>query len=239
MAQRVQIILEDDLDGGLADETVLFGLDGVPYEIDLNKGNAQKLRELLAPYVKKGRKPTRQGTASSRPPRSSGQPKVMRDWAKANGLSVEGRGRIPGPIKEAFDAYQQGDESRLEELKKMPLYSDTALLAGQDEEDPGAPEQTDAPAEPDTQAPGLAPVDISDEERQHAAELFKRKKVSERQLDCLRAARDNGGEFVRQGSSVAAVIKALERSKLGTDGRINGAGLAYLELVEAAQLADA
>ena len=37
MAQRVQIILEDDLDGGDATETVTFGLDGVTYEIDLNE----------------------------------------------------------------------------------------------------------------------------------------------------------------------------------------------------------
>ena len=28
MAQKVRIILEDDLDGGPADETIRFGLDG-------------------------------------------------------------------------------------------------------------------------------------------------------------------------------------------------------------------
>ena len=33
MAQKVQIILEDDLDGGEADETVSFALDGTSYEI--------------------------------------------------------------------------------------------------------------------------------------------------------------------------------------------------------------
>lgn len=56
MAQRVQVILEDDLDGGSADETVTFALDGVAYEIDLKSDNAEKLRGLLAPYVEKGRK---------------------------------------------------------------------------------------------------------------------------------------------------------------------------------------
>ena len=35
MAQKVRIILEDDLDGGPADETIRFGLDGAHYEIDL------------------------------------------------------------------------------------------------------------------------------------------------------------------------------------------------------------
>ncbi|MEU0092949.1 Lsr2 family protein, partial [Kribbella sp. NPDC006257] len=48
MAQRVQVVLEDDLDGGKADETVTFGLDGSTYEIDLSKKNAAKLRDALA-----------------------------------------------------------------------------------------------------------------------------------------------------------------------------------------------
>ena len=42
MAQRVQVLLVDDLDGGVAEETVSFGLDGVSYEIDLSKSNASK-----------------------------------------------------------------------------------------------------------------------------------------------------------------------------------------------------
>ncbi|MBE8528611.1 Lsr2 family protein, partial [Amycolatopsis sp. H6(2020)] len=44
MAQKVKIILEDDLQGGPADETVRFGLDGGQFEIDLTTENASKLR---------------------------------------------------------------------------------------------------------------------------------------------------------------------------------------------------
>ena len=51
MAQRVKIILEDDLDGSTADETVTFGLDGVTYEIDLSAANAAKLRDDFASWV--------------------------------------------------------------------------------------------------------------------------------------------------------------------------------------------
>ena len=51
MAQKVHVLLVDDLDGGDADETVPFGLDGVSYEIDLSAANAQKLRDALAAYV--------------------------------------------------------------------------------------------------------------------------------------------------------------------------------------------
>ena len=56
MAQRVQIVLEDDVDGGVASETVTFGLDGVTYEIDLNDDNAGKLRDSLAAWVGNARR---------------------------------------------------------------------------------------------------------------------------------------------------------------------------------------
>ncbi|TMR20990.1 Lsr2 dimerization domain-containing protein, partial [Actinomadura geliboluensis] len=36
MAQKVQVLLVDDLDGGEADETVAFSIDGASYEIDLS-----------------------------------------------------------------------------------------------------------------------------------------------------------------------------------------------------------
>ncbi|MDP9696140.1 UNVERIFIED_ORG: hypothetical protein J2X79_003719 [Arthrobacter globiformis] len=37
MAQKRVVILEDDLDGSEASETMKFGLDGREYEIDLNR----------------------------------------------------------------------------------------------------------------------------------------------------------------------------------------------------------
>ena len=43
MAQKVQVILMDDIDGSDADETLSFSLDGVNYEIDLSDKNAGKL----------------------------------------------------------------------------------------------------------------------------------------------------------------------------------------------------
>ena len=51
MAQRVHVVLVDDIDGSDAGETVTFGLDGSTYEIDLNEKNAAALREALSPYV--------------------------------------------------------------------------------------------------------------------------------------------------------------------------------------------
>src|SRR5260370_2954942 len=62
MAQKVQVLLVDDLDGGEASETVSFRLDGTAYEIDLSGDNAGKLRKDFAQYVDHARK----GGAASR-----------------------------------------------------------------------------------------------------------------------------------------------------------------------------
>ncbi len=47
MAKQVITVLTDDIDGGEADRTVEFGLDGVRYTIDLSEKNAGKLRKAL------------------------------------------------------------------------------------------------------------------------------------------------------------------------------------------------
>jgi hypothetical protein len=44
MATRTTLTLEDDLDGGPADETMRFALEGAEYEIDLSKKNARAFR---------------------------------------------------------------------------------------------------------------------------------------------------------------------------------------------------
>lgn len=107
MAQRVQIVLEDDLDGSTAVETVYFGLDGVAYEIDLNSGNAERLREALAPWIGNARKVSgRKGGAVRRPraAASSSSATEIRKWAQAQGMPVSSRGRVPAEIREAYEA---------------------------------------------------------------------------------------------------------------------------------------
>ena len=64
MAQRIQVILEDDIDGGAAAETVTFALDGVTYEIDLSEDNARKLRDDLATWVGHARRSISPSSAS-------------------------------------------------------------------------------------------------------------------------------------------------------------------------------
>ncbi|THE19004.1 Lsr2 family protein [Kocuria rosea] len=107
MAQKVEVHLEDDLDGGPADTTLTFTLDGRDYEIDLSTTNAEKLREALRPFAEAGRKATRGGGArSTRPRASSSDPDTakIRAWAKENGHEVSDRGRIHQSVKDAYYA---------------------------------------------------------------------------------------------------------------------------------------
>jgi hypothetical protein len=103
MAQKITVELEDDLDGGPADETVSFGVGGMQYEIDLNKKNARAFRKQLAPFVEHARKA---GRGQRRPRTSSSRQRSgdIRAWANEQGIAVSGRGRIPGSVVEQYDA---------------------------------------------------------------------------------------------------------------------------------------
>lgn len=107
MAQRVKIILEDDVDGSAAEETVTFGLDGVTYEIDLSKTNAAKLREDFASWVGHARRSGgRKSTGAGRGASSSAKRTdltAVREWARKNGYEVSDRGRISAEIQAAYD----------------------------------------------------------------------------------------------------------------------------------------
>lgn len=108
MAQKVEVLLIDDIEGGSADETVRFGLDGVSYEIDLSDGNAAQLRESLSSYVSRARKATPRATRSrsqrGRATSSRERSAEIRSWAKQQGINVNERGRIPAWIVEKYQA---------------------------------------------------------------------------------------------------------------------------------------
>ena len=113
MARREIVVLEDDLDGGKADETVKFALDGVQYEIDLSEKNAAKLRTAFADFVSASRKVGRGGVvvggrAAARARGSAAadreQNKAIRAWAKRKGKTISGRGRIPQGIVDEYHA---------------------------------------------------------------------------------------------------------------------------------------
>jgi hypothetical protein len=117
MAQKVQVLLVDDIDGGTAEETVTFALDGVSYEIDLTADHASELRDSLSRWVGHARKTgsgsrgggrqqrggstgRRSGSGSS----PSGDATAIREWARANGHEVSERGRISAEVRSAYEA---------------------------------------------------------------------------------------------------------------------------------------
>jgi Lsr2 len=111
MAQKVVVELIDDLDGGKAEETVSFGLDGRAYDIDLSARNAKALRKAMAPFVGSARKAgaakpsrsiARKATVRSRPDTPNTQ--EVREWARAQGMQIAGRGRIPADVTAQFQA---------------------------------------------------------------------------------------------------------------------------------------
>lgn len=110
MAQKVQTLLIDDLDGGEAEDTVRFGLDGAEYEIDLSAEHAEALRNALARYVSAARRAP--GAATRRPGQSGRRaatagapnPTVVREWAKSQGIEVKDRGRVPAELVAKFKA---------------------------------------------------------------------------------------------------------------------------------------
>ncbi|MGD7788766.1 histone-like nucleoid-structuring protein Lsr2 [Propionibacteriaceae bacterium Y1700] len=104
MAQRVEIILEDDLDGGKADKTVQFSLDGKDYEIDLTEANAKKLRSALDVYIQAARRANRTRRPTSRSGSNRQEANQIRQWAAANGYEISSRGRVPANVRSAYEA---------------------------------------------------------------------------------------------------------------------------------------
>jgi hypothetical protein len=107
MAQKVTVLLVDDIDGGQADETVSFSLDGVAYEIDLSAANAAGFRDSMARYVGTARRVGGRAAAGRSGPRrragGDNRTAQIREWARSHGHKVNERGRIPATVVEAYE----------------------------------------------------------------------------------------------------------------------------------------
>ena len=106
MAQRIQTLLIDDLDGGEAAGTVRFGLDGAEYEIDLSAAHSDELRQALERYTAHARR-----TGGAARPAARGQrggaavdSGKVREWAKEQGIEIKDRGRVPAGVLEQYKA---------------------------------------------------------------------------------------------------------------------------------------
>jgi hypothetical protein len=108
MAQKIQTLFIDDLDGSEAEGSVHFELDGTDYEIDLNAGHAEELRKALARYADAARRvagaPRRPGRSGRRAAASGLNTTEVREWAKAQGIEIKERGRVPSEVVAKFRA---------------------------------------------------------------------------------------------------------------------------------------
>lgn len=104
MARTVAVVMTDDLDGSPAAQTVMFGFDGVTYEIDLSERNRARLQQDLAPYVAAGRRVSRSRGRADRQPVPRADRAAVRAWAKDHGLQVSERGRISAEVIGQYEA---------------------------------------------------------------------------------------------------------------------------------------
>jgi hypothetical protein len=109
MATKVTVAIEDDLEGGPADETMRFAVGSAQYEIDLNKKNARAFRKQLAPFVEHARKAGRDSAArvphqaASAAATSGPGPKTRASRSAAAGASRPAWWRSTTPRPEDLD----------------------------------------------------------------------------------------------------------------------------------------
>ncbi|MCW2893207.1 MAG: hypothetical protein QOG28_3204 [Trebonia sp.] len=111
MAQKITTLFIDDIDGGKAEGTVRFALDGTEYEIDLNSKHSDELRSALGKYVTHARKvggaARRAGRGAGRAGRGAGSAQnttEIRNWARENGIDIKDRGRVPADVVAKYQA---------------------------------------------------------------------------------------------------------------------------------------
>ena len=107
MAQKIQTLFIDDIDGGAAEGTVRFGLDGTEFEIDLNARHSSELRQALETYIQHARKvgsAARRGRGNRRGRAGSADTARVREWAREKGYDIKERGRIPADIVVKYEA---------------------------------------------------------------------------------------------------------------------------------------
>ena len=106
MAQRTQILYVDDIDGSEAEGTVRFGLDGADYEIDLNKQHSDQFAKAIRPYIDAARRVPSSRRAGRGSRMSRHNQSDVRAWARAEGLKISDRGRIPADVLAKYEAGQ-------------------------------------------------------------------------------------------------------------------------------------
>ena len=111
MASKTVVELFDDLDGGQADETVSFALDGVEYEIDLSAANATQLRSVLAAYVSHAHRAPSKAKRPGRPVKQVMPEPVKPPAGQSASMTAEIRRLASESARKVSEAAEQAQES--------------------------------------------------------------------------------------------------------------------------------
>ena len=136
--QRTEVLLEDDLTGGPAEETVKFAVDNTDYELDLNARNAADLRRRFAPFVEHARlaRPRRPSRGRTRTAANRERTRQMRAWAEQQGIAIADRGRLPRHVIQEYEQARGGVQpakrgtARTTTRRRAPSKPATAKAAG-------------------------------------------------------------------------------------------------------------
>jgi hypothetical protein len=140
VASKTVVELFDDLDGGRADETVGFALDGVEYEIDLSTENATALRDGMAEFIRHAHRVTSRTRRASTSATEAARVIAGRDAEKPARPKAARSGAAGKPNRSA-------SVNVTAEIRR--LASETASKAARMVEQTDAVD-TEAEAEPDT-----------------------------------------------------------------------------------------
>ncbi len=93
--------IPDEMSGESGARTVMFGFEGYIYLIDLAQTNTDRLAQVLDPFIAKARVVKKPSRSRRRP---DPQARMIRAWAREQGMTVADRGRMPTDVIAAYRA---------------------------------------------------------------------------------------------------------------------------------------
>jgi len=97
-------VLVDDLDGSQAVESVQLGWNGQWRQLELSEKNLTALSRAIDRFWDAGHPVASAGGKRRRGATAGRDPKAIRAWARANGIAVPSRGRIPADVENRYHA---------------------------------------------------------------------------------------------------------------------------------------
>lgn len=104
-----KILTIDDLDDSENAITIRFAFGDTTYEVDLAAANREKLESALAPFIQVAREVAKR-------PGMNGQAGLIREWAKARGMVVPAKGRVPVAITAQYEAEHASNTDRASDV---------------------------------------------------------------------------------------------------------------------------